>query len=181
MKKYLCVVPLVLVFCFTIACQDKAAMAELEKYKAQAKVEEQNMALVRTVFDRLNRSDETVYQEMYAPEYSWHFPSNNPKVMTREEEAGGVKSAWSGFPDLHWDIEEMVSSGDRVIVRYVERGTHKGEYQGLRPTGNMLEACGVWMARIKDGKIVEVREDFDELGWMQQLGMELKPIAAKKK
>jgi hypothetical protein len=37
------------------------------------------------------------------------------------------------------------------------------------------------MARIKDGKIVEVREDFDALGWMQQLGMELKPIAAKKK
>jgi hypothetical protein len=40
MKKYLYVVPPVILFCFTIACQDKAAMAELEKYKAQAAVEE---------------------------------------------------------------------------------------------------------------------------------------------
>jgi len=177
----LTVCPLVILFCCTIACQDKAAMAELEKYKAQATLEEQNEALVRTVFDGLNKHNMTVYQEMYAPEYGLSFPSNNPKAMTREEEAGFVKSAWAGFPDLHWDIEEMVSSGDRVIVRYVERGTHKGEYQGLHPTGNRIEASGIWMARISNGKIAEVREDFDVLGWMQQLGMELKPIAAKKK
>ena len=180
MKKYLCVVPLVLLFCFTIACQDKAAMAELEKYKAQAKVEEQNGALVRTVFDELNKHN-MAYQEMYAPEYGSSLPSNNPKAITRQEEAGYIKLAWAAFPDLHWDIEEMVSSGDRVIVRYIERGTHKGEYQGLLATGNRIEASGIWMARIKDGKIVEVREDFDALGWMQQLGMELKPIEAKKK
>jgi steroid delta-isomerase-like uncharacterized protein len=181
MKKCLCVVPLVLMFCFSFACQDKAAMAELEKYKAQAKVEEQNEALVRTVFDELNKHNMTGYQEMYAPEYGLSLPSNNPKTITREEEAGYITLAWAAFPDLHWDIEEMVSSGDRVIVRYIERGTHKGEYQGLLATGNRIEASGIWMARIKDGKIVEVREDFDSLGCMQQLGMELKPIEAKKK
>jgi purine nucleoside permease len=48
MKKLLCIVPLVLLFCFTIACQDKADMAELERYKAQAKVEQQNEVLLRT-------------------------------------------------------------------------------------------------------------------------------------
>ena len=180
MKKLPYIVPLVLLFCFTIACQDKAAMAELEKFKAQAKVEEQNGVLVRTVFDELNKHN-MAYQEMYAPEYGLSLPSNNPKAITREEEAGYIKLAWAAFPDLHWDIEEMVSSGDRVIVRYIERGTHKGEYQGLLATGNRIEASGIWIARIKDGKIVEVREDFDALGWMQQLGMELKPIAAKKK
>ena len=174
------VCPLVILFCFTIACQDKAAMAELEKYKAQARVEKENEALVRTVFDGLNKHN-TVYQEMFALEYGLSLPSNNPKAITREEEAGYIKLAWAAFPDLHWDIEEMVSSGDRVIVRYIERGTHKGEYQGLRPTGNRVEASGIWMARISNGKIAEVREDFDALGWMQQLGMELKPIAAKKK
>jgi ketosteroid isomerase-like protein len=180
MRKALCVLPLVVLLCLSFACQDKAAMAELEKYKAQAKLEEQNEALVRTVFGELNKHN-MAYQEMYAPEYGWHFPSSNPKGITREEEAGYIKLAWAAFPDLHWDIEEMVSSGDRVIVRYIERGTHKGEYQGLLATGNRIEASGIWMARIKDGKIVEVREDFDALGWMQQLGMELKPIAAKKK
>ena len=31
MKKLLCVIPLIILFCFTIACQDKAAMAESER------------------------------------------------------------------------------------------------------------------------------------------------------
>jgi predicted ester cyclase len=181
MNKLLCIVPLVLLFCFTNACQDKAAMAELEKYRAQAKVEEQNETLVRTVFDGLNKRNMTVYQEMYAPEYGWHFPSNNPKGMTREEEAAFVKVLIAGFPDMHWDIKEMVVHGDMVVVRFTSGGTHTGEYQGLLPTGKKAEASGLWMGRIINGKIAEGREDYDVLGMMQQLGMELKPIAAKKK
>jgi hypothetical protein len=34
---------------------------------------------------------------------------------------------------------------------------------------------------LRDGKIVTEREEYDTLSFMQQLGMELKPIAAKKK
>jgi predicted ester cyclase len=101
--------------------------------------------------------------------------------MTREEQSGFVKLLWAASPDFRWDIEEMVAHGDRVIARFVVRGTHTGEYQGVRPTGNRFEASGIWMARIKNGKIVDAREDLDLLGMMQQLGMELKLIEAKKK
>jgi ketosteroid isomerase-like protein len=181
MKTYLCVVPFVLLFCFTLACQNKAAMAELEKFKAQAAVEQQNMALVTKTFDELNKKNADVYQELYAPEYRWHFPSNNPKGMTRDEESGFVKLLWAGFPDIHWKIAEMFAHRDMVVVRFTNTGTHKGEYQGLLPTGKSFESGGIWTARIKDGKLVEVREEADVLGWMQQLGMELKPIEAKKK
>ena len=181
MKRYLCAVPLVLLLCFSFACQDKADTAELEKFKAQAAVERQNEALVTRAFDERNKKNADVYQELYAPDYAWHFPSNNPKAMTREEQSGFVKLLWAASPDFRWDIEEMVAHGDRVIARFVARGTHTGEYQGVRPTGNRFEASGIWMARIKNGKIVDAREDLDLLGMMQQLGMELKLIEAKKK
>ena len=181
MKKYLCIVPLVFLLCLTFACQDKAAMAELEKYRTQAKLEEQNKALVTRTFDELNKRNADVYQELYAPDYGWHFPANNPKALTREEEAGFVKLLWAAFPDIRWDIVEMVASGDIVIARFMVRGTHTGaEYQGLLPTGNKFESGGVWTARIKDEKLVKVREEADVLGWMQQLGMELKPKEVKK-
>ncbi|MGA2531720.1 MAG: ester cyclase [Candidatus Aminicenantales bacterium] len=181
MKKLLCVVPLLILFCFTIACQDKAAMAELEKFRAQAAVEQQNEALVTRVFNELNNRNAGIYLELYAPEYGWYFPPNNPKALTREEESGFVKLLWAGFPDIRWQVEEMTARGDRVIARFIARGTHTGEYQGLRPTGNKFEISGIWSGRITNGKIVEAREEGDVLGWMQQLGMELKPIAAKKK
>jgi len=181
MKKYLCIIPLVLLLCLTFACQDKAAMAELEKYKTQAKLEEQNKALVTRTFDELNKRNADVYQELYAPDYGWYFPANNPKALTREEEAGFVKLLWAAFPDIRWDIVEMVASGDTVVARFMVRGTHTGaEYQGLLPTGNKFESGGVLTARIKDEKLVKVREEADVLGWMQQLGMELKPKEVKK-
>jgi ketosteroid isomerase-like protein len=181
MKQILCVIPLVFLFILTFACKDKATLAELEKYKAQAKVEVQNADLVRSVFDGLNNRNEAVYQELFAPEYGWYFPANNPKALTRDEEAGFVKLLWAGFPDIRWDIVEMIAHGDMVVARFKVRGTHKSEYMGLPPTGITFESGGIWTARIKDGKLVEAREESDVLGWMQQLGMELKPKEKKKK
>jgi ketosteroid isomerase-like protein len=143
-------------------------------------VEQQNEALVRAVFDGLNKRNEAIYQELYAPEYRWYFPANNPKGMTREEEAGFVKLLWAAFPDIRWQVVEMLAGGDRIEVRFAVRGTHTNEYQGLPPTGKAFESGGVWTGRIKDGKLVEAREESDVLGWMQQLGMELKPKEVKK-
>jgi ketosteroid isomerase-like protein len=158
-----------------------ATLAELEKFRGQAAVEEQNRALVRRIFDELNRRNDGVYQELYAPEYGWHFPSNNPKAQNREEEAGFVNLLWAGFPDIRWDVKDMIARDDTIVARFVARGTHKGEYQGLLPTGNTFEVGCVWTGRIKNGKVVEAREEADVLGWMQQLGMELKPKQPQKK
>jgi ketosteroid isomerase-like protein len=174
-KKYVSVIPLVFLLCFVVGCQDKAAMAKLEEFETQVALEEQNEALVRRVVEALNTRNAGIYQELYAPEYGWSFPSNNPKALTREEEAGFIKLLWDGFPDIHWDVPDVIAHGDWVIFRYVCRGTHTGEYQGLKPTGNKFEMGGFWLGRITNGKIVEAREDGDALGWMQQLGMELKP------
>lgn len=171
----------VLLQCLTVACQDRATLAELEKCRVEATAEKQNDALVRRIFDELNRRNDGIYQELYAPEYGWHFPSNNPKALNREEEAGFVKLLWAGFPDIHWDAKEIIARDDTIVARFMVRGTHKGEYQGLLPTGNTFEAGGVWTGRIKNGKVVEAREEFDVLGWMQQLGMELKPKQPKEK
>lgn len=180
MKKLLYVFPLVLLFCFSIACKDKAATAELKQMKAQAELEKQNETLVRSVFDALNKRNEAVYQEVYAPEYGWYFPTNNSRALNREEEAGFVKLLWAGFPDIRWDIKEMAASGDLVVARFVVSGTHKGEFQGIPPTGIKVESGGIFIAHIKNGKFVEVREETDLLGWMQQLGMELRPKAPAK-
>ena len=179
MKKLFMILPLAMILCFTVGCQDKAAMAELEAMKAQAEVEVQNKALVRSVFDELNKQNQAVFEEFFAPEYGGYMPANNPKSITLDEEAKFVKLLWVAFPDIRWEIIEMIASGDMVVARFMVRGTHKGEYLGLPPTGNMFEAGGIWSGRIKDGKLVEVREEADALGWMLQLGMELKPKEVK--
>jgi steroid delta-isomerase-like uncharacterized protein len=161
-------------FVVLVSCQNNQSKKELENFRAQLILEEQNQILVKQVFDRWNQQDETVYTELYSQDYSYFAPANNTEKLTREEEASFTKQVWSAFPDIKWNIEEMIASGNSVMVRWTVTATHEGEYLGLPPTGNKCESGGVWITHIKEGKLVEVREEVDVLGWMEQLGMELK-------
>jgi len=181
MKKLFLVVSLVILVCFTFSCQDKAAMAELEKYKAQAKVEEQNKELYRKYVEAWNKGDYEKLRGTYAPDYVYCYPSATPKPQSGEETIEMIKGIREGFPDCIWTIEALVAEGDMVITRNVFRGTHTGTFQGIPPSGKSIELGSIIIARIINGKTVEEREDYDSLTMMQQLGMELKPIEAKKK
>ena len=181
MKKLLCIIPLVLLFCFTIACQDKAAMAELEKFRTQAAAEEQNKTLVTKLIEGLNSRSLQMYEEVYAPNCAFYFPSSSATPKSREQDMESSKGNWRALPDVHWTIEEMVAQGNMVAARFIAIGTQQKDWNGIPSTGKKFEIGGIFTVRIENGKVVEQREDADLLGMMQQLGMELKPIAAKKK
>ena len=170
----------VLLLCFSVACQDKAAMAELEKYKAQAKLEEQNLALIKRLVEEENNGNAQIVKELYDPTVKSYYPGS-PAPTSQNDDYEITKAYFSAFPDLHQNLEEIIASGDKVTARFIARGTHKGDFQGIPATGNRIEVSGIIIFQIKDGKIVEEREELDSLGFMLQLGMELKPIAAKKK
>ena len=68
MKKLLIVLPLALILCFMFGCQDKEAMGELEEFKTQGEVEEQNKGLVKSYIEEFNQGNRTLFQELCAPE-----------------------------------------------------------------------------------------------------------------
>ena len=175
MKKLYMILPLALILCIMVGCQDKEAMAELEAMKAQAEVEEQNKGLVKRMYEVWEKGDFEAYKEVVAPEYVWYLPSRSNEPKSREETIEFGKMLHNGFPDFAYSIEELIAVEDRVISRFIFRGSHEGEFQGIPATGNKIEISGIMMTRIENGKIVEDREEFEALGFMQQLGMELKP------
>jgi predicted ester cyclase len=181
MKKNLCVVPLVLLFCFTLACQNKAAMAELEKYRAQAAVEEQNKVLAKRLMEAISQADLDTIKELVAPEFVEYTPSITIAMRSLEEFVAHVKMIHGGLPDFIISLEEPCAEGDMVTSRYVMSGTHQGEFLGIPPTGNRLKGSGILIFRLKNRKVVELWEEFDSVGLFEQLGMELKPIEAKTK
>jgi steroid delta-isomerase-like uncharacterized protein len=180
MKKYLYAVPLVILLCFAFACQDKAARAELEKYKSHAKVEEQNSELVKRLIEEQNKGNAEIVKELYAANVKSYSPSGSTAPTSQSEDYDIAKTFLSAFPDLNQTTEELFASGDKVTARFIARGTHKGDFQGIPATGNRIEISGILIFHIKDGKIIEVREEADFLGFMTQLGMELKPKETKK-
>jgi len=179
MKKSLTQLSLVISLCFllgfTFGCQNQAAKAELDQFKAQAEFQEQNKALVNRMYEAANERDFEAYKEVVAPEYAWYVPSRNTESISREGSMEFVREMFDAFPDCHWSIEDLIAEGNIVVSRFIFRGTHEGEYQGIPATGNKIEISGFMMTRIENGKLVEDKEEVDQLGFMQQLGMELKP------
>ncbi len=180
MKKLSMILPLALILFFMVGCQDKEAMAELEELKAQAEVEEQNKDLVKRMYETFEKGDFEAYREVVAPEYVWYLPSRSTKPYSREETIEFGKMLHNAFPDVTFSIEELIAVEDRVISRFVIRGTHEGEFMGIPATGNKIEFSGIMITRIENGKIVEDKEEYDGLGFMQQLGMELKSKEGEK-
>jgi hypothetical protein len=65
----------------------------------------------------------------------------------------------------------MVAEGDKVVVHFTFRGTHKGVFAGIPPTGKQVEMKGVQIARLVNEQIVEDWVIRDTMGLMQQLGV----------
>ena len=173
------ILPLALILCFMVGCQDKAVMAELEEFRAQAEVEEQNTALFRHFIEELNKGNTEVFSEIFASDYAYYFPSNTEEPLSLEETQEMVKTHLISFPDYNWTIEELFAVKDRVIARISIAGTFTEDYYGIPATGNKVQSSAIFIVRIENGKIVEQRKEQDVLNIMEQLGMELKPKEEK--
>jgi predicted ester cyclase len=80
------------------------------------------------------------------------------------------ETLWSAFPDVAATIEDMIAEGDFVSFRVTVRGTHRGEFMRVAPSGNQV-AFGVQnIYRVRDGKVVERWSNPDLLGLMVQIG-----------
>jgi len=180
MKKVPCILSSVLLLCFASACQDKAAMAELEQYRAQAAIEAGNIEVIKTAIAAVDKGDLEAFRSCLAPEFKLFVPSNTNTPVTREDYLAMVKMMTTAIPDMAHNITEFLPIKDRVVVRVVIQGTHLAELNGVPPTGNKVTVSFIAIFRMKDGLVVEEVAEEDFLGLYQQLGLELRPKEVKK-
>jgi steroid delta-isomerase-like uncharacterized protein len=179
MKKSCMILALALILCFMVGCQDKEAMTELEAFKAQAAVEEQNKEVVKRYWDgKWNERRPEILDELMTPDVVYHGTSMG---MHGVEEYKQVYNMYrSALHETQITIEEIIAEGDKVMTRLSMSGVHKGDLAGIPPTGKSMTGTMFTVFRLVDGKIAEEWEIMDEMGVMQQLGMELKPKEVKK-
>ena len=80
-------------------------------------------------------------------------------------------SGWlTSFPDLRFNIEQMIVERERVVSQLLMEGTHQGTWMGISPTGKRLQIRMITIHRIANDKIVEDWVLVESLGFFQQLG-----------
>ena len=178
MKKLFMILPLALILCFMVGCQNKEAMAELEESRALAEVEEQNKTVVRKFHEAVDAKNIDSIIEFLAPGAVGHGAGPHEDI-TAENAAQFFQPFFQAFPDMTHSILDMFAKGDMVVARILIEATHTGELMGIPATGKKINIYQISIFQIVDGKIKESWRLTNSLGMMQQLGMELKPKGEK--
>jgi predicted ester cyclase len=61
----------------------------------------------------------------------------------------------SAVPDAHYEVDDLIAEGDRVVVRWRLLGTHQGDFRGIAPTGRPIALKGIAIYRLENGKLME--------------------------
>ncbi|HEV2092692.1 MAG TPA: ester cyclase [Rubrobacter sp.] len=132
--------------------------------------EVQNKVLMRRFYEELwSRGNLEAIPELVAEDFVDHqAPVGQPSGRGG---LAGLAVMWrTGFPDMQETVEDLISEGDKVMGRFLMRGTHGGELMGVAPTGRSVTMGGIDVVRIADGKISEFWYAEQMLELMQQLG-----------
>ena len=132
---------------------------------------EDNKALMHRFLEEVfNKRNLAAMDEFIAPDQVDHtLPAFLPTTPEGTKRAIGMYL--KAFPDLHLTVEDMFAERDKVVTRFTSRGTQKGAFVGMPPTGKQVTVSSIVIARIAEGKIVEQWGLDDQMGMLQQLGV----------
>jgi steroid delta-isomerase-like uncharacterized protein len=133
---------------------------------------EANKELFRRYFDEgTNQGNMDVVGELFAEDYKHHDPANPDVIVGNEGVRRHIATLRGAFPDINFQIEDMVAEGDKVVIRWTANVTHTGDYFGIPPTGKSATITGMNTWQVVDGKAVEGWVNRDDVGLMRQLGL----------
>ena len=92
-----------------------------------------NHAFMQKFVELLNSASPKLAVELIAPDAVFN------SVITGREHMGPsgyleiLAALKAGFPDVRWELQELVGEGNVVAARFNISGTHLGEFQGIKP------------------------------------------------
>jgi predicted ester cyclase len=120
-----------------------------------ATLERNKQAVVRFNREVIEKGDEAAFRELMAPDFvNRSAPPGAP---------AGADGMWNTFrrvlrpalPDLKVEIHDQVAEGDKVTTRKTIRGTHRGDFMGIPPTGRQVAIEVIDIVRLRDGRYAE--------------------------
>ena len=155
-----------LVALFSGGCQRPASISEAT---------DESEIVAREIMTAIDAQDFDRLSTLMADDFVVRFVGS-PDRVGRDGTFELIRQTYTSFPDYKHVIDEIITGGDRVVVRMTYQGTHLGERDGIAPTGQQVNYDGVQILTVVDGVAQDVWILDDRLELMSQLGMQLTPI-----
>ena len=137
-----------------------------------------HVATMRRCYDLINTGDIDGFAEFLADDFIEH--EQTPGLApTKEGVLDFFKMYRAAFPDLHFEPEDYITSGDKVVARVRVTGTNTGDFMGMPATGKRIDIQLIDIVRFgHDGLGHEHWGVADVMAMMQQLGVVPEPETA---
>lgn len=133
---------------------------------------EDNISLMRRWYREVwrERKNETIHELLAsnAPLYGQTGPGE--KIVGPDGFIAFAENIRNAFPDTELEIEDIFGVDDKVAVRWIAKGTHLGNFQGMEPSGAQVRISGMTIVHIENGKIAAGWDSWDRLEMMKQIG-----------
>ena len=113
---------------------------------------DQNKHVMRGFLEELDK-DRAAIDTFFSPSCLAHLPGK-PEPTDREGFKHFVALLYTAFHDLHHKVEDQVAENDKVVSLVTARGTHRGDFQGIAPTGKQVIITDIIITRLRGGKAV---------------------------
>jgi steroid delta-isomerase-like uncharacterized protein len=132
----------------------------------------ENKAIIRRLYEEIwNKRKVELVSEIISPSHALQAPVVPGSAVGPEAYKRMLMLFFAGYPDLHFQVEDIIAEADKVVACWTLAGTHKGEYLGIPATNKKVSVDGITIHHIANGKIMDSYSNWDALGMMQQLGV----------
>jgi len=131
---------------------------------------EANKLVMSRFVEFINTASEMLAEELISPDAIFYVPERAEPMRGPAGYLSIIQMMRGGFPDIQWNLEEMVAEGNKVAARFTMRGTHRGTFFGVPPSGNKISVQAMNLYRLSHGQFVEERGQPDMLALLQQIG-----------
>lgn len=130
-----------------------------------------NIDLVKRLFqEQASRDDTSLYEELFAETVTLYGPASGQVVKGRAALKRVDQGYHRAYPGAKFELEEIFAHGDAVTVRWTCHASFKEGHKGITPKKKSFRIWGMSHYRISQGKIVEIRQFWDRLGILEQIG-----------
>jgi len=77
----------------------------------------------------------------------------------------------TGFSNIVFTFSDVFGQGDKLVKHWNFKGKHTGNFFGIPATGKEIDLDGATIVLMRDGKIAEEEDFFDNMDFMTQLGL----------
>ncbi|XGV97074.1 MAG: ester cyclase [Leptolyngbya sp. BL-A-14] len=133
--------------------------------------QQDNFATLQRFGEAVNSGNLATLRDLIAPTALDHDPAPDQGLGPE----GFIKfftGFRAAFPDLAVAVDHVVADDDNIAMAYTITGTHQGDFLGVPATGRKISARGMQIARFENGQMVERWGSSDQLGILQQLGVD---------